>query len=244
MQLGGGGKSKDNGLGQQPGGAANQTANGGKANGGKANGGLSIGGLQLGGNKPPGGTGNSALDAFLNQANQGKKNGTANAGQGAGAATGGAEGAGRGGKGAGGPGANPGEAAKAEQGLGSSPGEAAKANEAAKEAQRKDKGSGAGVEVAKPAGEAARPAGEGNAEAGQPKAVQESEQFKDNAGITVGADGQVQNGNHTFIASELPKTNIGVVPVGGDLGITKGSDGGTSVGGKSGKLMSSAGFLP
>ncbi|KAK1579300.1 uncharacterized protein LY79DRAFT_346067 [Colletotrichum navitas] len=58
-------------------------------------------------------------------------------------------------------------------------------------------------------------AGEAAAKEGQPKAVEESEQFKDDAGITIGADGQVQN-------------------LGGNLGITKGSDGSTSVGGKSG----------
>ncbi|KAK2056744.1 hypothetical protein LY76DRAFT_627511 [Colletotrichum caudatum] len=58
-------------------------------------------------------------------------------------------------------------------------------------------------------------AGEAAAKEGQPKAVEESEQFKENAGITVGAGGQVQN-------------------IGGNLGITKGSDGSTSVGGKSG----------
>ncbi|KAK2036525.1 hypothetical protein LZ31DRAFT_615342 [Colletotrichum somersetense] len=58
-------------------------------------------------------------------------------------------------------------------------------------------------------------AGEAAAKEGQPKAVEESEQFKENAGITVGANGQVQN-------------------IGGNLGITKGSDGSTSVGGKSG----------
>ncbi|EFQ25970.1 hypothetical protein CGRA01v4_14383 [Colletotrichum graminicola] len=58
-------------------------------------------------------------------------------------------------------------------------------------------------------------AGEAAAKEGQPKAVGESEQFKDDAGITIGANGQVQN-------------------VGGNLGITKGSDGSTSVGGKSG----------
>ncbi|KAK2007300.1 hypothetical protein LZ32DRAFT_662960 [Colletotrichum eremochloae] len=58
-------------------------------------------------------------------------------------------------------------------------------------------------------------AGEAAAKEGQPKAVEESEQFKENAGITIGADGQAKN-------------------LGGNLGITKGSDGSTSVGGKSG----------
>ncbi|KAK1998005.1 hypothetical protein LX36DRAFT_49420 [Colletotrichum falcatum] len=58
-------------------------------------------------------------------------------------------------------------------------------------------------------------AGEAAANEGQPKAVEESEQFKDNLGITLGADGKTKN-------------------VGGNLGITKGSDGSTSVGGKSG----------
>ncbi|KAK1980210.1 hypothetical protein LZ30DRAFT_595253 [Colletotrichum cereale] len=58
-------------------------------------------------------------------------------------------------------------------------------------------------------------AGEAPAKEGQPKAVEESEQFKENAGITLGADGQAKN-------------------LGGNLGITKGSDGSTSVGGKSG----------
>ncbi|WQF89895.1 hypothetical protein CDEST_14909 [Colletotrichum destructivum] len=226
LQLGGkgkGGKGQGNGQAAQPGGnvAGNRTANN--------NAGLTIGGVQLGGNKPDGGTGNSALDAFLDAANGGKKkaNGTANAGAGA-AAPGQAAGEGgqrgaSGGKGEGGPGANPGEAAKAEQGLGSNPGESAKAKEAAKEAQRQGKG----TEAARPAGEgqqspAPRPAEEAGPAKGQPKAVEESEQFKENAGITIGADGQAQN-------------------LGGNLGITKGSDGSTSVGGKSGINISPGG---
>ena len=73
---------------------------------------------------------------------------------------------------------------------------------------------------AKPAGEAAAapPAGEaakGEANAGEVQATKESEQFSENAGITIGADGQAQN-------------------LGGNLGITKGSDGSTSVGGENG----------
>ncbi|KZL76628.1 hypothetical protein CI238_03609 [Colletotrichum incanum] len=191
LQLGGKGKGNGEGQASQPGGnvAGNRTANN--------NAGLTIGGVQLGGNKPAGGTGNSALDAFLGAANGGKKNGngTANAGEGQRAGAG---------KGEGGPGANPGEAAKAEQGLGSNPGEAAK------EAQRQ----GNGAEAARPEGEGQQPQ-PGQAAEGQPKAVEESEQFKENAGITLGADGQAQN-------------------IGGNLGITKGSDGSTSVGGKSG----------
>jgi hypothetical protein len=47
------------------------------------------------------------------------------------------------------------------------------------------------------------------------KATQEAEQFSEEAGITLDKDGNAQN-------------------LGGDLGITKGSDGSTSVGGKSG----------
>ncbi|GJC87307.1 hypothetical protein ColLi_10145 [Colletotrichum liriopes] len=141
LQLGGKGKGSGEGQASQPGGnvAGNRTANN--------NAGLTIGGVQLGGKKPAGGTGNSALDAFLGAANGGKKNGngTANAEQGAAApdkTAGEGQRAGAG-KGEGGPGANPGEAAKAEQGLGSNPGEAAK------EAQRQGKG----AERAKPAGE-------------------------------------------------------------------------------------------
>ncbi|TEA12162.1 hypothetical protein C8034_v006574 [Colletotrichum sidae] len=201
LQLGGKGKGKGKGEG---GAAGNQTSGGG---------GLSVGGIQLGGNKPAGGTGNGALDAFLNAANGAKKNGTANAGK--------EKGQKAGKKGEGGPGANPGEAAKAELGLGANPGEAAKQQEAAKEAERqgKGKGTGAGTDAGKPAGEGQKG---GEARPGQPKAVEESEQFKGNAGITIGADGQVQN-------------------VGGNLGITKGSDGSTSVGGKSGINISPGG---
>lgn len=47
------------------------------------------------------------------------------------------------------------------------------------------------------------------------KATQEAEQFSEEAGITLAKDGSAQN-------------------LGGDLGITKGTDGSTSVGGKSG----------
>lgn len=75
----------------------------------------------------------------------------------------------------------------------------------------------AGEGVAAPGGEAAAP--------GEPKAVAESEQFSENAGITVGQDGQTQN-------------------LGGNLGITKGSDGSTSVGGKSGINISPAAPAP
>ncbi|OLN96785.1 hypothetical protein CCHL11_02406 [Colletotrichum chlorophyti] len=177
------------------------------------NAGLTIGGLQLGGSKASGGTGNSAIDAFLKAANGGKKNGTTNAGEG--------QRAGKGkGKGEGRPAANPEEAAKAELGLGANPGEATK------EAQRGgEEANSTGEEQQAElgnVGEAAKPAGEGKAGEGQPKAVEESEQFKDNLGITLGKDGEAQN-------------------IGGDLGITKGSDGSTSVGGKSGINISAGG---
>ncbi|KAF3767545.1 hypothetical protein M406DRAFT_328616 [Cryphonectria parasitica EP155] len=59
------------------------------------------------------------------------------------------------------------------------------------------------------------------AEAGQPKAVAESDQFSEDAGITLDSNGNAQN-------------------LGGDLGITKGSDGSTSVGGASGINISPA----
>jgi hypothetical protein len=47
------------------------------------------------------------------------------------------------------------------------------------------------------------------------KATEESERFSEEAGITLGKDGNAQN-------------------LGGNLGITKGSDGSTSVGGENG----------
>lgn len=53
------------------------------------------------------------------------------------------------------------------------------------------------------------------AKAGEVEAVKESENFKDNAGITLDANGRAVN-------------------LGGNLGITKGSDGSQSIGGKSG----------
>ncbi|TKW48735.1 hypothetical protein CTA1_11808 [Colletotrichum tanaceti] len=83
-------------------------------------------------------------------------------------------------------------------------------NEVAKEAQRQGKG---GTEGARPAGEGQQ-APPGPVE-GLPKAVEESEQVKENAGITIGADGQAQN-------------------LGGNLGFSKGSDGNTFVSGKAG----------
>ncbi|KAK7988871.1 ras guanine nucleotide exchange factor domain-containing protein [Apiospora arundinis] len=74
----------------------------------------------------------------------------------------------------------------------------------------------AGKEKAQPAkGEAAAPAKGKRGNAGDVTAVRESEQFKDNSGIIVDKNGRTKN-------------------VGGNLGITKGSDGSTSVGGAAG----------
>ncbi|KAK7970370.1 hypothetical protein PG988_009443 [Apiospora saccharicola] len=73
-------------------------------------------------------------------------------------------------------------------------------------------GGSRGDKAPKPAagGEKAQPA-----KGGDVTAVKEGKQFKDNSGITVDRNGNAKN-------------------VGGDLGITKGSDGSTSVGGASG----------
>ncbi|KAK8114333.1 hypothetical protein PG999_006402 [Apiospora kogelbergensis] len=74
----------------------------------------------------------------------------------------------------------------------------------------------AGEEKAQPAkGKAATPAKGKGGGAGDSTAVRESEQFKDNLGIIVDKNGRTKN-------------------VGGNLGITKGSDGSTSVGGAAG----------
>ncbi|KAJ4419421.1 hypothetical protein N0V82_005003 [Gnomoniopsis sp. IMI 355080] len=99
------------------------------------------------------------------------------------------------------------------QGAGQVAGEGAAAQPASQPAsQPATEGAGQAVsaapanEGATKAGEgaAAAPAGEGAAKAGEaePKAVTESEQFSENAGITLGADGSAQN-------------------LGGNLGITK-----------------------
>ncbi|KAK8088741.1 hypothetical protein PG997_003702 [Apiospora hydei] len=74
----------------------------------------------------------------------------------------------------------------------------------------------AGADKAQPAkGEAAAPAKGKGGSAEDVTAVKEGEQFKDNLGIIVDKNGNTKN-------------------VGGNLGITKGSDGSTSVGGAAG----------
>ncbi|GKT46117.1 uncharacterized protein ColSpa_06298 [Colletotrichum spaethianum] len=187
------------------------------------NGGINLGGLQLGGKNKGNGAGQASETA-------GNVAGNRTANNNAGLTIGGVQLGGK--KPAGGTGnsvldaflgaangakKNGNATATAEQGLGSNPGEAAKAKEAAKEAQRQ----GNRTEAVNPA-RGTQQAETGQATEGQPKAVAESEQFKDNLGIIVGANGQVQN-------------------VGGDLGITKGSDGSTSVGGKDGINISARG---
>ncbi|KAK7924045.1 hypothetical protein PG985_006099 [Apiospora marii] len=79
-----------------------------------------------------------------------------------------------------------------------------------------------GGEKAQPAkGEVAAPAKGKSGSAEDVTAVKEGEQFKDNLGIIVDKNGNTKN-------------------VGGDLGITKGSDGSTSVGGAAGINILSA----
>lgn len=84
---------------------------------------------------------------------------------------------------------------------------------AAQAAGKASDGTIEGTENAEKAGESTKE--EATAEAEEIVAVTESEQFSDDAGITVGANGQVSN-------------------LGGNLGITQGSDGSVSVGGENG----------